>query len=413
MTRREQLNGEDGFVLATAIIVLMIMAAVGLAVLAFADGQTNASGKERTRESSFRLGEASMQGQVFRLGAGWPGTAPAAVPDCSPLSPATSACPDAAGLATAYAGVDYSTANCPPGTPTTAWTTSVRDNGVLLPTPSVDVNYYDEALVSTREAWDRNGDGRLWVRSTSVARCRVQTMVALVRQNLIPQPFPHRVVTANWFRTTNKGNKVIIDTVGTRPNQTPAELSLRCEAPRPTLCADYQPNKGQVKPDTTKLGDTSTNPTLSPSLLAALKQQAIAAGMYYPAGTCPTNLVGRAGGVAYAEGTATGTCDIPGAFTANDPGVLVVANGRIALGGNSVFYGLLYLANGSDLSDAVVQIGGTAGVVGAVAVDGKGGVSAGSSKANIVFDDRAFAFVKGYAGAGIVQNSWRVLPNAQ
>lgn len=402
---------EDGFVLATAIILLMVMATVGLAVVAFTDTQQRQVGIERTRESSFRLGEAAMQGQVFQLGAAWPGSTGTAVPDCSASAASAPTCPDAPGLATAYTGVDYSTASCPAGTPSDAWSTSVRDNGVLTPTPTRDVRYYDLALAQTRPAWDANGDGKLWVRATSVARCRVQKMVALVQQNLIPQPFPQRVVTANWFMTTNKGNKVIVDTLGTAARA--GELSVRCDSPSHTPCADYDVNKGQVSPDTTKQGDLSTTPAVSDSQLLSFKQQAIASGLYYPAGSCPTDLVGKPAGVAYMEGSPGGTCVLPGAFTAAAPGVLVVANGGVSLGANSVFYGLIYAANKSNDTGALVSIDGTAAVQGAVAVDGPGGVSTGASKANIVFDDRAFALIKGYAGAGIVQNSWRVLPNGQ
>jgi hypothetical protein len=51
--------------------------------------------------------------------------------------------------------------------------------------------------------------------------------------------------------------------------------------------------------------------------------------------------------------------------------------------------------------------------VGAVAVDGGGGVSAGSSKANIVFDPNVFNTVQGYASAGLVQGTWREIAPTQ
>jgi hypothetical protein len=93
--------------------------------------------------------------------------------------------------------------------------------------------------------------------------------------------------------------------------------------------------------------------------------------------------------------------------------VLVIARGTVQFGGNSVFYGIVYAANLSDISGTVVSTSGTALIQGAVAVDGPGGVVAGASKANIVFDDRAFPLIKGYSGAGFVQNSWRTLPRGQ
>jgi len=42
-----------------------------------------------------------------------------------------------------------------------------------------------------------------------------------------------------------------------------------------------------------------------------------------------------------------------------------------------------------------------------VIVDGNGGMLAGGSGVNIVFDDRAFQNLKSYGGAGLVQNTWR------
>jgi hypothetical protein len=88
----------------------------------------------------------------------------------------------------------------------------------------------------------------------------------------------------------------------------------------------------------------------------------------------------------------------------------------VSFGSNGIFYGIVYAANLGNLTGAVVTIGGTATVQGAVIVDGPGGVVAGSSgdsgsgAANIVYDDRSFDNVKGNMGAGIVQNSWRTLP---
>ena len=40
-------------------------------------------------------------------------------------------------------------------------------------------------------------------------------------------------------------------------------------------------------------------------------------------------------------------------------------------------------------------------------VDGNGGVLAGSSGTNIVFDPRAFDGARSFGTAGIVQNTWR------
>lgn len=424
----QRLRDEEGLVLATAIILLLIMASIGLAVLTFTDVQQNQTRVERTREASFVLAEAAMQGQVFQLGRKWPGAADSAYPaECiagPPGAPSTDPCPDRASLESAYGGVDYGDpGNCPAGTPTLPWTTSVRDNGITDPAsgvsvPTTDVAYYDRALVDGRARYDANGDGKLWLRTRGVARCKVQAMVALVSQNLMPIPFPQNVITANWFQTGNNGaQKVIVDTRGPVAAEA-ADLALRCIAPLPASgCASYRSN--QVFPDTRTEGQVTELRTVDDAQLASFRDQAKQQGVnhYFGPGQCP-NLTGVTGGVVFAEETPAG-CSPTGSFPEDKPGILVVAKGTLAFGGNGIFYGIVYAANLTNLSGAVVTIGGTATIQGAVIVDGPGGVVAGSSgdsgsgAANIVYDDRGFDNVKGHTGAGIVQNSWRVLPGGQ
>jgi len=99
------------------------------------------------------------------------------------------------------------------------------------------------------------------------------------------------------------------------------------------------------------------------------------------------------------------------------PGVLIVKSGTLSLGGNIEFYGLVYMPNLSNLSTAVVQTQGNAGIIGGVVVDGPGGISAGSNGAsganndNILFDPHAFDNVMTAGTAGVVQNTWRELAN--
>lgn len=407
MTRAE-LRREDGFVMATAIILLMVMASVGLAVVAFSDTQQHQAGVERVRESSFQLTEGAMQAQVFELGRAWPGAdaTKVGVVTCTPTSGWVNKCPDGPGLQSSYQGPDYGSPTCPTGTPSVPWTTSVHDNA------GGAEQYYNRAIVEAQVTWDSNRDGKLWVRSQGVANCRVQTQVALVAQTLVPQPFPRNVVTANWFQTTNNGSKVIVNTRDTAQPQA-AALSVRCSGTAlPTPCAKYQATKGQVSPDTTKQ-ESGTSPAMSNSQIESFRAQAQAAGTW--SSGCPlASMVNRTPGTIYfAENTTAGNCPISGGFTDADPGFLVLARGTLSIGANSRFYGLIYAPNLTNLTGAVVSITGTAEVKGAITVDGPGGVSAGASKANLNYDSRVFRQVKGVNGAGIVQNSWRSLPNGQ
>ena len=411
------LRRDDGFMLVSAVLLLMIMMSIGLAVVAFSDTQQNGARVERVREASFQLTEASMQGQIFQLGRAWPGTPAGAYPVvCTPTSAVTDPCPNASNLQATYTGPEYRTGPCPDGSPGdyVPWTTSVRDNGDPN-RAGVDVRYYDENLAITRATYDANRDGKLWVRATGYARCKRQSAVALVTQNLRPLPFPRNVITANWFRSNNKGNKVIVDTRGPYASE-PADLSLRCEgltygATTPNACAGYESTKGQVSPERL-IYDTATSPAVDPAQLPGFRQQAQAAGHYYGPGVSCPDLRGIEGGVVFIEETSAG-CSMPGGFKESAPGFLVINRGAVTFGGNSAFYGIIYAVNAGDLNTPVVSTSGTALIQGAVTVDGRGGVVAGASKANIVFDDRALLHVKGYAGAGIVQNSWRLLPDSK
>jgi hypothetical protein len=90
--------------------------------------------------------------------------------------------------------------------------------------------------------------------------------------------------------------------------------------------------------------------------------------------------------------------------------MLVIASGGISFGGTVNFYGIVYCVNGGNSSSAsLVSLGGNAQVSGAVVVDGPGGVTAGSSKMNIVYDPNVFNIVSSNATVNIVANSWREL----
>lgn len=405
-SRRPAATGQDGFVMVAAIIVLGLMATIGVAVLTFANVQQSQTGLERVSESSFQLTEGALQSQVFELGRAWPGSPGSAVPPgCNPTSGTAVRCPDGVGLNAAYTGADYQNKTCPVGTPTVPWTTVVRDNG------GTTGQYYSRTAVDAQPSYDANQDGKLWVRSQGVANCRVQTHVAIVAQTLVQQSFPMNAITSNWFKTTNKGRKVIVSTKDVVPPLQSAKVSLRCQS-APSPCADYQKDKGHVTPDTTTV-EAGTSPVMSDDQIASFRAQAKALGTYFPG--CPGNaLAGKPPSIAFVE-NAGANCSLGAGFTEAKPGFLVVYAGAVTIGGNDNFYGLLYMANRSTppITGAVVSLQGNSSIQGGIAIDGPGGVSAGSSKVNIVFDSRAFDQVKTSRGAGIVQNSWRVLPAGQ
>jgi hypothetical protein len=242
-------------------------------------------------------------------------------------------------------------------------------------------------------------------------------VVALVQLSRVPLPFPRNVITANWISLVNVGRKVLVDTLGSyaqppsaRPpgNAQPGGVSARCVS-APSPCIKYDATKGQISPDTTQVNSGGASSTLTNEQIAGLKLQAQNAvpPTYYPAGSCPPNLDGK---LVFVEDL-TGCPSYRGGNTANSPGVLVFMRGTLSLGGNAVFYGIVYAGNRQNSTGAVVSISGTAAIQGAVAVDGPGGVSAGSSRTNIVFDPRAFSLLQALANATMVPNTWRQLPS--
>jgi hypothetical protein len=227
--------------------------------------------------------------------------------------------------------------------------------------------------------------------------------------------FPANTISANWFATSNQGRKVIVDTLGTsatppRPASQPAPVVLRCNS-APSPCANYQSSKGQVQPPAVTTSASIPASTLTASQILSLERQASSAGTLY---TCPSSATSLSS-VNGAPVVITGPCNLNiGSNTvinsSTTPGVLMVENGTITMGGTATFYGLLYMLNRQNTSGAVVTISGNASVQGLISVDGNGGVVAGSSKTNVIYDSRATSLLRGESGAVLNKNSFRVLP---
>jgi Tfp pilus assembly protein PilX len=400
MTLRNRLQDETGATLIAAVLIVIAMMALGLAMLATADGQSRATARERTRESSFNLAEAALNAHALQLTRSWPS---AALGSCTPSSTDVR-CPQASAIGNGYTANDYGVAcSTAPGTP--SWQTTVRDG-------TAGEQYWTSAMAS-RATYDANGDGVVWLHSTATTRCHSIAMVSLVSQSQIPITFPTNIVTANWFETTNQGRKVIVDTRGSAAQ--PSPIVVRCSGKTTAECLKYPADKGQVQPPAVRQDPNVPAATLTDSQLASLQAQAQAAGRYY-SNTCPSTaaqLTSVNGAPVYVKGPCalriTGSTPIN---SANAPGALIIENGSLELGGNVMFYGLVYVANKQNSNNALVKLGGTAAIIGAVTVDGLGGISAGASKMNLVFDPRAASLLKGTAGATLNKNTFRVVPTS-
>lgn len=393
---RARLSDERGTALFTAIILLTVMLTFGLAVVALSDEQERQSGTERVKEASMGVAEAALEAQVARLSRTWPLTAAGAYPaECSPGAGALTFCPDTAALSTALNAPDNANTACA----APDWRTQVRDNGAPI------TGAYRTSVAATQPAWDANGDGLVWVRAEGSARCRVRTLVTLVRVGQRAVSVPRMTVAANWFWTNNQGRKVIVDTVGpTRSGAAP--VMVRCTAPTPTPCLKVDTARGQVA-GSTPSQSVFPSSTFTPDQVTALK----AFAKVYTGGSaaaCPPNL----NGIIFVENM-DGCPSYSGGNSSGAPGVLYIGKGGLSLTGNRIFYGLIYALNGDGRQSALVQVQGAALIQGAVAVDGLGGVIAGASSMNIVFDPRAFALVKALGDASQVPGTWRELATGE
>jgi Tfp pilus assembly protein PilX len=398
MTRRLA-REEGGWALVTAIVLMTAMLGLGLGTMTFIDGQTRQTGNERIGESSFNLAEGVLKSQIFLLARSWPGSSASAYATCTQSTPASTRCPNAAMVAAEFSGNDYRNVT---------WTTAVQDNGGAV------ADYYSTSAAAGQPNYDANGDGKVWVRAEANLRSaeaavwgRPRAVVTLVKADIVPLPFPRNSVVAGFFGTTNDGSKPIADTNGSTvlgsPTQ-PAPVAVRCETDPRSACLDYDPAKGQVSPPAYEL--KYPGPTvLTTEQTDQLRGIAQKNSTYYP--SCPAN---PSGALVFVE---SGNCSYSGgsANTQASPGMLVLANGTLTMGGNFMFYGLVYALNGQGSTGNVVTFGGNSGVVGAVAVDGWGGVLAGSSGMNVAFDPAALGLVKGYGNAAAVKGTWRELVN--
>jgi hypothetical protein len=403
---RALLRQEGGYALVTAIAVLAILTSFGLAAAQFADSQQHAAGAERGHESGFNQAEAVLNAQVFQLARTWPTSTAAATYKCLPSTAGVTTCPDPTSLASSFSGPDYNTAGCAKP----EWRTYVQDDD----DPSGGSKYYDPVVMNPathpQKPYDANNDNNVWVRAETAAQCRRQVVVGLATRALITIPWPTAVLTANWFKTSNNGKKVIVNTQGPAGPAKPGNVSVRCQAATgvPGNCKQYQP--GQVAPDTVPTSSVGDTPVVGSSALTGLMQQAQSTGVYKGPGDCTSSALNAStpkGTVIYYEGPCT--LSISG-NTANNPVTLVIAKGSLSLTGNATFYGLVYAANVDNSSSALITLGGCARIQGMVAVDGNGGVNVGSCKSNLVYDPTIMDSLTTYGGVTLAKNSFRTLP---
>jgi Tfp pilus assembly protein PilX len=443
------LRGEEGFAVVTAVVLLTVIMGLGLGLLLFADSQQKASAHEQASEAAFNVAEAALNAQVGQLSREWPTqkSAEAGNPLPSSCTASTStgktnACPSSTDLkldpntaSTTCSGTDAW------GSPlSNQWTTYVRQDVTEGSGASLrESSLFNSAEEQSKPSYAASEAGALWVRSVGVVQCHPVTVVTLVTRQRVTLNYPQYAIAGNWFKVTNKGNKVIVNRQG-NANEA-GEVSMRCESPPPEGCEQYEGgSKEQVSPPITE-NPTSSSTTLTASQLATVKSEAQAHGTFYSSTSpyhCPTSMNELEGvpltkpsrAPVYVEGcgalnikaNGTANCEPPTPAASppkpESPGFLVIANGTLELSGNSTYCGVIYAANLQKSSEAVVKLQGGTVVVGGIIVDGAGGIEFGSSgqggnPANLVFDSLAIDNLTISAGAAATRNSFRILPAGQ
>jgi hypothetical protein len=414
----KRLRDESGAIMITAIIAVTLMTAIGLAAMSQVDTQTSQSRVERERESAFNLAEAALSAQTFVLGRLGTGTQAAPYPTlCTTNTSAEYYCPSNTQLMNSYninAQVDFD------GSAT--WQTWVRDDAAPNGTPVQfwqDVNLGDTSWARYDKAGNANGtpNKHVWVRAEATVRGRTRALVAYVRIEDKPINFPQYSVLAGSVRGQNNGNKTLVTSTGS-----PLGLGVRCSLPpQSATCIDLDPSKGPqlVPPGAFELnipGNNANvppdNPAIDSDALQALQDVARANGTYYQG--CPANPNGKVvvveNGVncLYNNSTPAAAGQTRCCNSQANPGVFILKKGAVNFSGNIEFWGIVYNANlDNSTGTKLIETSGTSVIRGSALVDGRGGVWAGSSGENIVYNATAFNNINAVGTAGVVQNTWR------
>ena len=417
----KKLRDESGAIMITAIIAVTLMTAIGLAAMSQVDTQTQQSRVERERESAFNLAEAALSAQTFVLGRLGTGTAELPYPTmCTNTTSAEYYCPSNTQLMNNYnisQQVDFD------GTAT--WKTWVRDDATPAPANAAVDFWQDVNLSNTSwSRYDRAGgpggtpNKHVWVRAEATVRGRTRALIAYVRIEDKPINFPQYSVLAGFVKGQNNGNKTLVTSTGS-----PLGLGVRCNLPpQSASCIDLSPTKGPqlVPPSAFELnipGNNANvppdNPAIDADALQALQDVAKANGTYYPTG-CPANpngkvvVVENGTGCLYNNSTPAAPGQTRCCNSQANPGVLIFKKGTVNISGNIEFWGIVYNANLDNSNGTkLIETSGTSVIRGSALVDGRGGVWAGSSGQNIVYNATAFNNINAVGTAGVVQNTWR------
>jgi Tfp pilus assembly protein PilX len=392
---RARLAGERGSALVVAVMVTVLMMALGLAAYGYVDSESRQASLERKRESAFNQGDGLVAAQTYVLSRAWPAASTSAYPTCtwsgstmtaSGANTDATKCPNAGAMSNTFNNRDYAADS--------AWTTMVRDNG-----GASGVYWDNNASTGTaaQPAWDSNADNQVWVYAKSTVRGRSRIVVERVQAEPARVILPKNLLTAGSFHVTTGGPKPFLQLNG-------STLALRCASATTTGCyTTTKPNQVQGPGKTTfNWGGTHQ---ITPIELDYLRQAAIANGTYFA--TCPTSPVGK---LVFVE---SGNCTYTGNSNWNSaaaPGMFVLVSGTLRFIGNPSYYGAIYMYNqqGATCSPGPFDAGGASYIQGAILIDSLGCFEVGANT-RVVYDANAIQNITYYGNMALVRSSYREL----
>jgi hypothetical protein len=216
MLSRSTLRSQDGSVLVTALMVMMIILPLGFALLSIVDTQARDSGRERSRDRAFNLADSALTSGAFALNrAAWPVTA-AGAPSNTAATGSAAICgtvPYGATLgATTFTG--SATARLQPNLNASyedaaytgaTWQLNVCDDDPTNPGPAV----WKDSLLTAKMNYDANANQLVWMRSEAHVDGRKRVLAALVRVNQTP------ALSSKYGLVTGRMNADITNSVGT------------------------------------------------------------------------------------------------------------------------------------------------------------------------------------------------------
>ncbi len=421
-----RIRSESGSALVTTMLVVVVMLALGIALLSLNDVQAKQSGVERTRDRSFNLAESVLTSEGYSLGRAWPVTGllspigAAGTCTSTGVGALINAIPVAGSavariqgnLTASYSGPEYAGST---------WQVNVCDDTGLSTT-------WSSALLAGWN-YDQNNNNRMWIRAQATVAGKTRVVAGLVDlENVKALPSNLSLVNGSMSiplptvvpTTAGLLGSVLGIVLGQADSLITGRIAVRCGVFSIAAVTDCLGGVGLaplLSATTPLLGSTVASNILSQypvesvvpqATIDQFRSQAIATGTYVAttAGQSSTGGQGSISGtpplctkpagltstkIWFIEQVGTGDqyCRITAGATPQ-AGMIVVGSGRLLIRGNndaddpshnglrSVVYALNLQRPVNDtslLADGreIVRIDQAGRVVGAVFVDGKNG----------------------------------------